>query len=73
MYHDQQHHGGEHVEEIEENFVQMNHGPYFEPSVSKNVTALVEKTAYLNCKIKNLGNRTVSLILSILEIYNAKS
>ncbi|XP_077288906.1 neurotrimin-like [Arctopsyche grandis] len=63
VYHDQQqHHGGEHVEEIEENFVQMNHGPYFEPSVSKNVTALVEKTAYLNCKIKNLGNRTVSWI-----------
>jgi hypothetical protein len=37
-------------------------GPYFEPSASRNVTALVGKTAYLNCRIHNLGNKTVSLI-----------
>ncbi|KAG8238479.1 hypothetical protein J437_LFUL004942 [Ladona fulva] len=33
-------------------------GPYFDTSASKNVTALVGKTAYLNCRVKNLGNRT---------------
>lgn len=36
-------------------------GPYFEPLASKNVTALVGKTAYLNCRVRNLGNKTVSL------------
>lgn len=35
-------------------------GPYFDVGVSKNVTALVGKTAYLNCRVRNLGNRTVS-------------
>jgi hypothetical protein len=35
-------------------------GPYFEPSASRNVTALVGKTAYLNCRVRNLGNKTVS-------------
>ncbi|XP_021940327.1 uncharacterized protein LOC110839985 [Zootermopsis nevadensis] len=33
-------------------------GPYFEPLASKNVTALVGKTAYLNCRVRNLGNKT---------------
>ncbi|EEB15498.1 hypothetical protein Phum_PHUM371240 [Pediculus humanus corporis] len=33
-------------------------GPYFDTSVSKNVTALVGKTAYLNCRVRNLGNKT---------------
>ncbi|KAF4528639.1 hypothetical protein B566_EDAN017067 [Ephemera danica] len=33
-------------------------GPYFETSASKNVTALVGKTAYLTCRVRNLGNRT---------------
>lgn len=35
-------------------------GPYFDKSASKNVTALLGKTTYLNCRVKNLGNRTVS-------------
>ncbi|CAB3369599.1 Hypothetical predicted protein [Cloeon dipterum] len=39
-----------------------NTGPYFETSASKNVTALVGKTAYLNCRVRHLGNRTVSWI-----------
>ena len=38
----------------------LNRGPYFDISASKNVTALVGKTAYLNCRIRNLGNKTVS-------------
>lgn len=35
-------------------------GPYFDKSASKNVTALLGKTTYLNCRVKNLGNKTVS-------------
>lgn len=38
-------------------------GPYFDISASRNVTALVDKTANLNCRIRNLMNRTVSLNL----------
>ncbi|XP_038211211.1 zwei Ig domain protein zig-8-like isoform X2 [Zerene cesonia] len=37
-------------------------GPYFDVAYSKNVTALVGKTAQLNCRVHNLGNRTVSWI-----------
>ncbi|KAK4885558.1 hypothetical protein RN001_001829 [Aquatica leii] len=40
----------------------INRGPFFDKSASKNVTALVDKTSYLNCKVRNLGNRTVSWI-----------
>lgn len=36
--------------------------PYFDKTASKNVTTLVGKTAYLNCKVKNLGNKTVSWV-----------
>lgn len=35
-------------------------GPFFDTTVPANVTGLVGKTAYLNCRVKNLGNRTVS-------------
>lgn len=38
----------------------LDRGPFFDISASRNVTALVGKTAYLNCRIKNLGNKTVS-------------
>ncbi|KAJ8935972.1 hypothetical protein NQ318_020846 [Aromia moschata] len=33
-------------------------GPHFDAAASKNVTALLGKTAYLNCRVKNLANRT---------------
>lgn len=36
-------------------------GPYFDASASRNVTCLVGKTAHLNCRIRNLGNKTVSV------------
>ncbi|XP_025157778.1 zwei Ig domain protein zig-8 isoform X2 [Harpegnathos saltator] len=36
--------------------------PYFDTSVSANVTGLVGKTVELLCKVKNLGNRTVSWV-----------
>lgn len=35
--------------------------PYFDISVPNNVTALVGKSAYLSCKVRNLGNKTVSV------------
>lgn len=44
----------------------LNRGPYFDISASKNVTALVGKTANLNCRIKNLGNKTVSRCVFLL-------
>lgn len=37
----------------------LDRGPYFDVVVSKNVTALVGSTAYLNCRVRNLGNKTV--------------
>ncbi|XP_039500967.1 uncharacterized protein LOC120457482 isoform X1 [Drosophila santomea] len=50
----------------EENINQMrrvlDRGPYFDTSATKNVTSLVGKTGHLNCRIKNLGNKTVSWI-----------
>lgn len=39
---------------------QQPRGPHFDTSASKNVTALLGKTAYLNCRVKNLSNKTVS-------------
>ncbi|XP_031626355.1 uncharacterized protein LOC116342762 isoform X1 [Contarinia nasturtii] len=39
-------------------------GPYFDKAASKNVTALLGKTAYLNCRVKNLGNKTSLLQVS---------
>ncbi|KAL5290987.1 hypothetical protein ACFFRR_010410 [Megaselia abdita] len=47
--------------------IQYNYGtkwvePYFDAATPKNVTALVGKSAYLNCRVRNLGNKTVSWI-----------
>lgn len=36
--------------------------PFFDPNVNQNVTALVGKSAYLNCIVNNLGNKTVEWI-----------
>ncbi|XP_049821780.1 uncharacterized protein LOC109597310 isoform X3 [Aethina tumida] len=41
---------------------QTLYGPYFDSEISGNVTALVGKSAYLSCKVRNLGNKTVSWI-----------
>lgn len=40
----------------------LGRGPYFDTSATKNVTSLVGKTGHLNCRIKNLGNKTVGII-----------
>ncbi|XP_059219678.1 uncharacterized protein LOC106082487 isoform X1 [Stomoxys calcitrans] len=42
----------------------VQNGPYFDKAASKNVTALLGKTAYLNCRVKNLGNKTMLLQVS---------
>lgn len=42
--------------------ISITRGPYFDKVASKNVTALVGKTAYLNCRVRNLGNRSVSIL-----------
>ena len=34
-------------------------GPYFDLSHSENVTAVTKGRAVLNCRVYNLGNRTV--------------
>lgn len=36
-------------------------GPYFDTTIPSNITGLVGKTVHLVCKVKNLGNRTVSI------------
>lgn len=33
--------------------------PYFDDTTPRNVTGLVGKSAYLSCRVKNLGNKTV--------------
>lgn len=40
----------------------LHTGPYFDKVTVKNVTALVGKTVHLSCRIRNVGNRTVSWI-----------
>lgn len=57
--------------------VPLDSRPYFDMSVSKNVTALVGKTAHLNCRVHNLGNKTVStkhfnFIVSVVVVYLKK-
>ena len=48
--------------------------PYFDLNHSGNVTGVLGKTAHLNCRVKNVGNKTVStnsynIILPVIEIY----
>jgi len=44
-----------------------DHGkiPYFDLEFSPNVTAVLAKTAILNCRVKDIGNKTVSLYFSL--------
>jgi len=41
--------------------------PYIDPITPKNVTALVGKSAYLGCKVRNLANKTVSLVFILIS------
>ncbi|XP_037907668.1 zwei Ig domain protein zig-8-like isoform X2 [Hermetia illucens] len=36
--------------------------PYFDVTMPRNITSLVGKSAYLGCRVKNLGNKTVAWI-----------
>ena len=36
--------------------------PFFDLDNSGNVTAVLGKTAYLNCRVKNIKNQTVRII-----------
>lgn len=36
-------------------------GPYFDTTMISNITGLAGDTVQLGCRVKNLGNRTVSL------------
>lgn len=40
----------------------IQHQPYFDNTTDKNVTTQLSKTAFLNCRVKNLGDKTVSWI-----------
>lgn len=42
--------------------------PYFETDVSNNVTALLGKSAYLSCRVRNLGNKTVSIMFFFFSL-----
>ena len=44
-------------------------GPYFEPDYRRNIAVVSKGKAVLNCRVYNIGNRTVShLILSLLTL-----
>lgn len=50
--------------------------PYFDALTPRNVTALVGKSAYLSCRVRNLGNKTVSLLSLVsthIYIYKYKT
>ena len=46
---------------------------YFDPVIPRNITALVGKSAYMSCRVKNLGNKTVSvhIMYEVIIIYVA--
>lgn len=35
---------------------------YFDETVPRNVTVLIGKSAYLSCRVRNLGNKSVSTL-----------
>ena len=44
-------------------------GPYFEPDYRRNIAVVTKGKAVLNCRVYNIGNRTVShVILSLLTL-----
>ena len=44
-------------------------GPYFEPDYRRNIAVVSKGKAVLNCRVYNIGNRTVShVILSLLTL-----
>ena len=39
-------------------------GPYFDPELSRNISVITSGAATLNCRVFNIGNRTVSQSVS---------
>ncbi|XP_008210347.1 hemicentin-2 [Nasonia vitripennis] len=52
----------QHLGQEQQHLEPLDRGPYFDTSFSHNVTALVGTTALLNCRVHNLGQRTVSWV-----------
>jgi len=53
------------VAEKSENSLSTNDdtsGPYFEAESFRNLTVLVDNTAYLKCRVRNIGNKTISWV-----------
>lgn len=43
--------------------------PFFDLTMPKNITSLVGKSAYLGCRVKHLGNKTVSTYTYLYSHY----
>ena len=48
------------VLKLEENFKLWDDGPNFDTNLQQNVVSLVDRTAYLTCRVFDRGNKTVS-------------
>lgn len=53
--------GGE-AAHVVKRFTGLYTGPYFDPSTTTNITTQLGTHAYLPCKVKQLGNKSVSWI-----------
>lgn len=53
-------------------FEPLDRGPYFDVSASRNVTALVGSVATLNCRVRNLGDRTVCITQRDIKLFSPK-
>lgn len=54
--------GGRSLTEFLHDWPTPGTGPYFDTSVAQNITGLVGQPVHLLCRVKNLGNRTVSTL-----------
>lgn len=46
---------------------QSFNAPYFDNTTKRETTTTVGQTAYLHCKVRNLGDRAVSVIILIFH------
>ena len=46
--------------------------PYFEVSTERNVSVVVGQTSHLNCTVRDLGDRTVSIIMLLFISYSTQ-
>ncbi|XP_022915179.1 zwei Ig domain protein zig-8-like [Onthophagus taurus] len=54
--------GGHAAHAVKKRFTGLYTGPYFDPSTTTNITTQLGTHAYLPCKVKQLGNKSVSWI-----------